>query len=356
MKKVKLIFYFVFVIFCFAEGVDASGIDANDFAWQVINYSPGLGAGWYTYPQAALGKPAVDTDFYGSNRPVVPVFQQWKPTDVVTVGVGGQLVLKFNHKVCDDLKNPYGFDFIVFGNAMFIINGSSLYDYSDPCSIFLKSGQVRAELGKVSVSQDGTTWFSFDDGPYADTFAPTLGRIFDPNNPAYYPGWENLWWSDEADPTLPLDPNIDPSDFAGKSLSDVCFAYGKSAGGTAFDLKKLADFNSLTIDPNSGQRWIQYIKVECIDTNSDGLLPEVDAVSDVSGCGDYKHPFPSGDINRDCCTDSFDLEILSRNWLTCIDNLLQSEQSADLFQDSDRIINFKDLVVLAAGWLENTWP
>lgn len=342
-------------MFCFAAGVDASGIDANDFAWQVINYSPGLGARFFTYPQAALGRPAVDTDYYGSNRPVVPVFPQWKPTDVVTVGVGGQLALKFNHKVCDDEKNPYGFDFIVFGNAMFIIDGSSLYDYSDPCSNFLKSGQVRAELGKVSVSQDGITWFSFDDGPYADSFAPTLGRIFDPNNPVYYPGWENLWWSGETDPTLPLDPNVDPNDFAGKSLAELCFAYGKSAGGTAFDLKNLADFNKLTIDPNSGQRWIQYIKIECLDTDPEGLLPEVDAVSDVSCCGDYKHPFPAGDINRDCCTDPDDLEILCRNWLIDVDRL-KGEYLADLYQDSDKIINFKDLAVLAGNWLETTWP
>jgi len=33
----------------------------------------------------------------------VPVFPQWNE-DVVTVGVGGQLVLKFNHKVSDDEK------------------------------------------------------------------------------------------------------------------------------------------------------------------------------------------------------------------------------------------------------------
>lgn len=127
------------------------------------------------------------------------------------------------------------------------------------------------------------------------------------------------------------------------------------AGGTAFDLKRLQDFNELTIDPNSGRRWIQYIKIECLDTDPEGLLPEVDAVSDVTCCGDYKHPFPVGDINRDCCTDSADLEILCRNWLIDVDRL-KGEYLADLYQDNEKIINFKDLSVLAAHWLEKTWP
>ncbi len=93
-----------------------------------------------------------------------------------------------------------------------------------------------------------------------------------------------------------------------------------------------------------------------MDTNSQGLLPEVDAVSDVSGCGDYKNPFPAGDINHDCRTDWADLEILTKNWLADIDNLPQGEQAADLNQDDNNIINFKDLAVLCSGWLNKSWP
>ncbi len=358
MCEKKILFFLIacgFVVL--ANPPAADGFDANDFAAQVVGYVPGAGAGFYVFSQAALGMPAVDTDYYGASRPVVPVYPQWRPSEVVTVGVGGNLILKFNHKVCDDEKNLYGFDFIVFGNSMFSI-GEYWY-YGDPCNCFISSGGVKAENGRVSVSQDGIIWFSFDDGPWADSFAPTLGRVFDPNNPAYYPGWENLWWGDQTDPTLPLDPNVDPNDFAGKSLAELCSAYGKSAGGTAFDLRRLADFNNLAIDPQSGERWIQYVMIECLDTNPGGDLPEVDAVADVSCCGDYKHPFPAGDINRDCYVGFEDLEIMCRNWLKSVGDE-EGEKSAcggaDLYKDSARIVNFRDFAVLAGDWLERTWP
>ncbi len=364
MRKREIIVYFVVVV-CgvavWANPPQADGFDANDFASAWVSYYKGEGAGAWIFPQVALGRPAVDTDDNGAKRPVVPVYPQWLPTEIVTVGVGGHLILKFNHKVCDDRNNPYGYDFIVFGNSFFsAIVGSSGYDYGDPCNCFIKSGGVNTERGRVSVSQSGSQdmndWLCFDDGPYADSFAPTLGRVFDPNEPAYYPGWENLWWGDQTDPTLPLDPNVDPNDFAGKSLAKVCLVYGKSAGGTAFDLRRLADFNNLAIDPQSGERWIQYIKIECMDSNTGGSLPEVDAVSDVSCCGDYKHPFPAGDVNRDCLVGFEDLEIMCRGWLKSVGDKEGEEWMADLYKDSDSIINFRDFAVLAGDWLERTWP
>jgi hypothetical protein len=119
-------------------------------------------------------------------------------------------------------------------------------------------------------------------------------------------------------------------------------------------LRRLADFNNLAIDPQSGERWIQYIKIECLGTDPgpDGLKPEVDAVSDVSCCGDYKHPFCAGDINRDCRTDEADLEIFCINWL----GPASGAPAADLHKDSDNIINFRDFAVLAGDWLSNNWP
>jgi hypothetical protein len=359
MRKREIIVYFVAVVCGVAVSANppqADGCDANDFAAEVVSYYAGDGASYYTFPGTALGEPAVDTDYWGADRPVVPVYPQWLPTEIVTVGVGGHLILKFNHKICDDRNNPYGYDFIVFGNSLFSIGGN--WDYGDPCNCFISSGQVNAEKGKVSVSQDGVNWFSFDDGPWADSFAPTLRRVFDPNEPAYYPGWENLWWGEETNPTLPLDPNVDPNDFAGKSLAEVCLVYGKSAGGTAFDLRRLADFNNLAIDPQSGERWIQYVMIECLGTDPGlgGPKPEVDAVSDVSCCGDYKHPFPAGDINRDCVVGFEDLEIMCRNWLKSVGDEEGEEWMADLYKDSDDIINFRDFAVLAGDWLGRTWP
>jgi hypothetical protein len=325
--------------------------DANDFATEVISYKAGTGAGYYTLSGTALGRCGVDTDYLGSLRPVVPVYPQWLPTKLVTIGVGGHLTLKFNHRIADDENNPYGFDFIIFSNPMMVLDGLNNWEYGDPEAAILETGQVNPEYGLVSVSQDGLEWFTFEDGPYADTFAPTLGRIYDPNDPnGSYAGWDNYWWGEVTDPTLPLDPNVRGEDFAGKSLAELCFAYGKSAGGTAFDLQSLSpdDYASLDIDPQTGRKWIQYIMIECNSTNpSAGVLPEIDAVSDVSCCGDYKRPFFAGDLNKNCRVNVDDLMILISYWL-CEVEQEQEAGVADIYKDG--FIDFLDFAVLAANW------
>ena len=350
VKSVLTIFCLLSVCRFWAREAYSFEYDANDFAKEVIIYEAGLKAGIYTFPQSALGRPTMDTDYYGAARPAVPVYPAWRPSEVVTVGVGGRLVLKFGHKVCDDENNPYEIDFIVFGNALQSIGGLENWNYGDPAAVLLTSGFVNTEAGKVSVSQDGIVWYSYENGPFADSFAPTLGRIYDPNNPVLYPGWDNLWWGEATNPMLPLDPNVRSEDFAGRSVAELCFAYGKSAGGTGFDLQMLADYEQLEIDQQSGRRWIQYLKVECVaDVN--GFPPEVDAVSDVSCCGDYKHPIPDGDINGDCSVDYRDIQLLSGDWL----NELDGPRAADLFMGSDEVVNFYDFAILAGNWMKTTW-
>jgi hypothetical protein len=347
----------ILLIFLISCGIaEALSSDANDFAKEWLSYSAGLGAGNYKIPGAALGRPRVDTDYLGALRPVVPVYPQWLPNDVVTVGVGGHLTLKFNHKVADDENNPYGFDFIIFGNSMMALNGGNNWQYGNPQAAILLNGQVNSEFGRVYVSQyNNEDWYEFEQGPYADTFAPTLSRVYDPNEPNQsYAGWNNLWWGQETDPTLPLDPNVKGVDFAGRSLAELCLAYGKSAGGTGFDLKFLSaeDYNALETDPQTGRKWIQYIRIECTATNpSQGPLPEIDAVSDVSCCGDYKRPSPASDLNKDCRVDSEDLMIMTGYWLCEADE--ESEAAAaDIYRDG--FIDFLDFSVLANSWLKDS--
>lgn len=345
----------VFVAFCFsfAGAVEGHDYDGNDFATEWVSYDSGLGASFFVFPETALGRPSVDTDYYGARRPVVPVYPEWKPDAIVTIGVGGHLILKFNHKVADDENNSYGLDFIVFGNAMAVIDGINNWDYGDPGAVILKSGQVGSELGKVSVSQDGVDWYSFDRGPYADSFAPTLGRVYDPNDPNNgYEGWDNRWWGEATNPTLPIDPNFQAGDFAGKSVAEFCAAYGNSAGGTGFDLEWLAseDYQGLSVDPNTGRRWIQYVKIECTAVDpEEGPLPEIDAVSDVSCCGDYKHPFPVGDISHNCAVDLEDLEILCGYWLCEISDSNDPAKAADIYKDD--IVNLYDFALVGSSWL-----
>ena len=301
----------------FAVTALADDFDPNDFAIEVVSYND-RNVSSHKDPCTALGRPSVDVDYFGANRPVVPVYAAWEQDQVVKVGFEGHLVLKFSHKVGDDKNNPYGVDFIVFGNAFQRIGGGVSWEYQDPSSVTITSDDVYAEPGLVSVSQDGQTWYAYDDPNLsrADTFAPTLGRTYDPNNAVdAYPNWDNQWWAGVTNPTIPLDPNLTSADFVGKTIAEVCTIYGQSAGGTGFDLQDLAlqDFAALAVDEQTGRKWIQYVKVEY--TGSTLYETEVDAVADVSCCGDYRHPYLGGDFNLDCRINFLDFVILASRWI-----------------------------------------
>ncbi|MHC4292100.1 MAG: hypothetical protein ACYS8S_02650 [Planctomycetota bacterium] len=313
--------------------------DPNDFAIEVVDYLPGTGIPAddltedpFDDPSSALGRPTVDTIGdgsaapYGQSVPIVPVYPAWRHYEVVSIGHKGHLVLKFGHKVADDTNNPYGFDFIVFGNSFQKISGSQYWLSGDPSLVNTLDRDCTREPAVVSVSQDGQNWFTFSPDPnfvenpdfsdpnfpgtttyaedlYADDFPPTLGRIYDDQTPDY--------WADATDPTFPFDPNVTREDFKSKTVAQVCSYYGQSAGGTGFDLAML----NLPIDPITGRKWIQYIRID--NPRDEGATPEIDAVSDVSACGDWKHPFPLGDLNSDCRVDLADFALFAENWLVC---------------------------------------
>lgn len=284
---------FGFSLFCFAEVTYAYDYDANDFAIEDVNYLEGTGAGIYNEPNSALGRPSVETGgrVYPEMVRVVPVYQAWLANQIVTIGDGGQLTVKFSHPVANDENNPYGIDFIIFGNAFLVIG--EWWNFGNPEDTTV-TGAVYAEPGIVSVSQDGQNWYYFSSGPYADDFAPTASYKWDDVNDV---------WGGELDPTRPIDPNVSASDMAGKTVAEVIEAYNGSAGGTGFDIGTL------------GLDWIQYVRIE--DDPMDPRTTEIDAIADVSCCGDYRHPFPVGDINKDCKVNMIDFALLVGHWLDC---------------------------------------
>jgi hypothetical protein len=292
----------------------------TDFAAEVIEYVEGSGVGkdWisgqpYNDPNTALGRPTLETTGDGwdipldQNVPVVPVYTPFRAFEVVTIGNGGHLTVKFNHRIADDENNPYGIDFIVFGNASQIIGAGQAWKNGNPEETTL-GGSVLAEPGIVSVSQDGQMWHTFLNGPYADDFAPTASYEWDEVEDK---------WTEELDPTRPVDPNLRASDFGGKTLAEMIRAYNGSAGGTGFDLQKLppSDYARIAIDPNTGCRWIQYVRIE--DNPGSSATTEIDAIADVSCCGDYRHPYPAGDLNKDCRVDFSDIAVIALHWLDC---------------------------------------
>ena len=292
------------VTFTICLGVTASaavGVDPRDpanFVNQVISYQQGVGipsdsitAQPFNDPGAALGPPTIDTTGDGFHTgspfepvPVVPLGPAFRRTELVAIGMGGQLVVRFANPVQNDRRNPGGIDLIIFGNSA-LLAGSGGWTNGDP-NLTTTSGTLFAEGGIVSVSQDAQTWATFSNGPVADGFAPTLGRRYDPTNPDPTLGTWNLWWSDSTNPTWPLNPLLAPADFADFTLTQIANAYVQNtAGGTGFDLAEL------DLD------WIQYVRIE--NTANSGLTPEIDAIADVLPAGIVADLDCDGDVDMD---------------------------------------------------------
>jgi len=158
-----------------AVGPEAAAL----YARSVESFSPGEGAGFNQdeLPDVVLGPPQGLGTGQGS-------------LDVVSLGSGGEIVLGFGDH---DIVDAPGADLIVFENPF--------WPGGDPSQVF-------AELGEVSVSEDGETWYAFT----CDTSGDGDG---------HFPGCAGV------NPTLAFDANalvpLDP----------------ERTGGDAFDLAEL---------------------------------------------------------------------------------------------------------------------
>jgi hypothetical protein len=327
---IKRILFICLFTMCIA--VHGYNYNANDFAVEVIEYNE---PGDYPYddPANALGRPSIESPT-GSGIPLVIAAQSYGQGSVVTIPVGSQLILKFGRDVTDDPDNPYGIDFIVFGNAFINV---TVWENGDPNGFVLGSG-IYIEPAIVSVCYDLQldNWVSFD-WPRADTFAPTQGREYVTDSADADPalGAWNLWWGGLADPTVPIDPNLALADVTGMRMDQFLLdRYGHSAGGTGFDLKE------------TGFTSIRYIKIQ-----STFFRSEIDAVADVAPmrCGYPFDVFPYGDIDQDCIVGMSDVALMARKWLDAVENT----DSVNL-ADGDDLINQDDLSILAQFWLNET--
>ena len=203
----------------------------------------------------------------------------------------GYVTIAFDHDVVDDPDNPFGIDFIVFGNSgctKKTTTGMTAYD--DPAKCVL-TGDGFPEPALVEVAQSAVgPWYTGRSWRTADNFAPTLGHVYDPSNvdTNLYEG--NLWWGAKTDATYPVDPSIDFSDCAGLTLAQLCQRYNGSAGGTGFDL---ADTGLPADAAHGGRKWFRYVRISCIEVDGEegdfGFNePEVDAVADVAPVSGFR--------------------------------------------------------------------
>jgi hypothetical protein len=162
-----------------AGGEAADAPRPPPYAASVEAFEPGDGAGYNEakLPDIVLGPPHGKGNSAGS-------------LDVLSLGVHGEIVLGFGDQVMVD--GP-GADLIVFENPFWPGEDAS---------------QVFAELGEVSVSEDGKTWHSFT----CDTAGDGNARF--PGCAGFTPTLEY-----DAETLIPLDP--------------------ERTGGDAFDLAEL---------------------------------------------------------------------------------------------------------------------
>ncbi len=279
----------------------------SPFADSVVSYDAGIGgADGFTDPAAAIGEP---TRFTGEG--VWPsVVSQFNPpfmtNELVSIGVGGELVLSFDEPVFDNPANPYGIDLIIFGNTGFI-------DESWPKGVV--DGMFSNDGGQLEVSADGITWV-FVEGVETDNTWPTCGYQ-DSGTYDSVPG---------IDPTnfvLPIDPRLTLEDVSGVGYATLREYYNSSGGGVPVDLAStgLPSISFVRITVNVGSK----------------LSPEIDGVSDVA-------PQMAGDVDMNGVVDVNDLLVAVANFgLMPLGGPL-----ADF--NGDFVIDVSDLLTIIGNW------
>jgi len=215
---------------------------ATPFATRVVDFTPGTnGSAGFDDPGVALGIPSLDTGF----GDVTPFNSPFSPDQIVSIGAGGELIVSFAEPVEDNPLNPFGIDLLVYGNSFFF----------DP-SFAPIANDIFAEPGRISVSQDGASWFDIT-SIFADGLFPTLAFV-DGSGPFSSDG------TILSDFTRPVDPSID---WMGKAFDEIVQLYAGAGGGAGVDIAE------------TGLPWIQFVRIsQGID---DAFATEIDAFADV---------------------------------------------------------------------------
>ena len=189
------------------------------FATRVVSYVAGSGASaGHRNAAAALGEPTRMTGTTAAPETVTPFQPPWQPSQIVSIGAGGSLVLELGSPATDDPGHRFGIDLIVYGNAFFS-------DASYPLGM---PGFCAAEGGLVDVSEDGVTWVNVP-GASAEGAMPTLAWL-DAGPYATTAG------SVPTDFLRAVDPAVNEASVAGMDFAELVLAYDGGAGGVGIDL------------------------------------------------------------------------------------------------------------------------
>ena len=229
----------------------AAAAHADPFADAVVSYVPGVGVSpSFADPAAALGSPtrftAPDSNFGGA---VTPFQAPFGAGELVTVGEGGQLTVRFDEPVTDDPSNPFGIDLLVFGNAFYGI------DFANGTA----TGDVFGEGGRIEVSANGVNFVAVP-AVAADGAFPTLGYR-DVDEP--FPSEAGTVLTDF---TRPVDPSFDPTAL---TTAQIAAAYAGSGGGAGVDIGSV------------GLTSVSFVRITNDNPAGSGITPEIDGFAAV---------------------------------------------------------------------------
>ena len=245
MSKLKLV---LFVLVAASSLLYARA--ATPFADELVAYHPGAAyAPGFVHPVSALGELSQTNPF---GDPVDPFNPPFGTNQIVSIGAGGWLEVRWHTPILNHPHNPYGRDFTIFGNSGFIITNDFDLERFEWIGTPATDGSLfgfNPGVTRVLVSRDGRTYFELD---------LTLASITDgfPTDPA-------------GDPCVPIDPALVPDDFAGATLAGIRSLYGGSAGGASFDISWAMDASHQPVFLPE----INYVRVEVLTGRSeiDGL-------------------------------------------------------------------------------------
>jgi hypothetical protein len=235
MKKVRL--FLLALASLFVVSASRAG-----FADAVLEYHLGSGfANGFTNASTVLGAPITTAN------PFSPAFRN---TQLLSIGAGGYLTVQFSTPILNDAENPYGLDFMIFGNSGFVITNGNFSGggITDGSLLGNNPGSTR-----VSVSADNLTYYQLNPSlaPVVDGMFPTDGS---------------------GNPQLPVNPSLTSSDFAGQGLSGIRSLYNGSAGGTGFDISWAQDNLGNSVSVPS----VSFVRIDVLGGKS-----EIDAFAAV---------------------------------------------------------------------------
>ncbi len=216
----------------------------------MVDYRSGTGAtAGYDQPSSILGEPSrVSPGDFGG--PVDPFSAPWQPDQLLSIGAGGSVTVRFADPVANLPDHPFGLDFLVFGSAAFLITNG---DYSGGGTTDGSLFGAAVGGSRVSVSADGTTFFTLD-----PSLAPRVDDLFPTDGTGNF--------------SVPVDPGLRTADFAGLGLSGIRDLYDGSGGGTGFAIDWARDSSGNAVALET----IQFVRVDILSDRA-----EIDALSAV---------------------------------------------------------------------------